>query len=242
MSATNTDTNTDTNTATPTLEELQAEKARLVSALHKAREDAKAAKSAALAPVRKALGLDDNADLGAILRSIEDHTSAVGSLVAERTAALVQERDAAKAEAAKARDRWASDRIDHALAEALRESRIIPDFLQETVEHTRGMFEVTDDGRVLTRSDVPGVIGGATAAQFVLGQLRAMKPGLWPKSQGGGAVGGRHAPPLGDTSCFRSKNITAIARFADRYGVDAAIQQGRAHGLDVSWLKRGGGR
>ena len=72
------------------------------------------------------------------------------------------------------------------------------DLDHEDVMMYSGMFEISDDGNVVTRDGV-GVAPGLDADAW-LGELQERKPHWWPASQGGGARG------TGGGGGFQGKN------------------------------------
>ncbi|MGD9791708.1 MAG: hypothetical protein AB7Q00_13910 [Phycisphaerales bacterium] len=197
-------------------EELQQSVAKLAKALDAEREAHKATKSQLTA-----------ASAGEI-----------DKILAERLAPVENERDAAREEAKANRSRWADDRRDRAITEALSASGCLADFIPEALAYARQHFVVSDTGEVRT-IEADGVCPGLDANQYVLGQLRSMKPGLWPRTIGGGASGSGRATPLSlDLGCFRDGNMTGIARFASIYGNELAARECRRHGINADFLMR----
>lgn len=186
------------------------------------------------------LGLPDNAPAETITARIGD----VEKTVTDRTAALTTERDEARTRLANVESRWAGEKVDRALSDALTRSGMIADNAADALALARPLFVLSDKGDVVTKADTAGVIPGANPDQWIIAQLRTLRPHWWPKSMGGGAVGGsRGGAMMGDTSCFKpgpTWNITAQAAFERKHGTRAAEMAARQHGSTPFGL--GGGR
>lgn len=218
----------DTSTTTTDSTDADAQSvAKLTAALKAEREAHKATRAQYLAPIRSALGLDDTAGLDAVTSALSTRLGDTDKLVAERTAALTAERDAAQASAASLQAERNSDRIDHAITAALARSGIKPECADDAAAHCRAVLGVNDKGEVCTVA-APGVVPGMTADQWIIGQLRAMRAHYWPLSTGGGARGG--SLPVGNAgndSCFKPGPTWSVSRqfaFESQYGAAAARQ------------------
>lgn len=177
------------------------------------------------------LGLPDNAPAETITARIGD----VEKTITDRTAALTTERDEARTRLADVESRWAGEKVDRALTDALARSGVLADFRDDALAIARNSFGVNERGEVVTKAGVAGVIPGATPDQFVIGQLRSMKPAYWPKSAGGGAMGGssRGSRYVGDDSCFRpgpTWNLSQQISFEKRHGKQASEAAARRYG------------
>lgn len=229
----------------PTAEDV----AKLSSALEKAREEHKADK-AKHGEFRKALaakfGLAEDAAPDAILARLGE--SDAEKIIAERLAPVAKERDEANARAAAAESRWASDRIDRALSDALRKSGVRPELVEPALALARPLFTVDPkSGAVQTKADAANTLPNVGAEAWAFGECRAKFPSFYPPNVSGGARGSAGVGPgtPGDASCFRpgspTHSMTNMARFVDQHGTEAAIRACRVHGIaPPSWLTRGG--
>jgi hypothetical protein len=224
---------------TPTVDDLQASVQRLQTALNREREDHKATKAQQLAPVRTALGLPEDAPLDTITTTLSQRLGDIDAQVNAKTENIAAERDAAVAEAAKVRDEWNAHRIDAAVQLALQTSGIRPECFADATTILRGALEATEKGVVRTKA-APNIVPGQTPEQFIAGQLKSLRPHYWPTSVGGGARGGGvHPTTGGDTSAFRTGNVTGMMAYIARHGERAAIEACRRSGVPVPSFLRG---
>ncbi|QYU70314.1 hypothetical protein J4558_09440 [Leptolyngbya sp. 15MV] len=185
--------------------------------------------------VRESLGLKPDADDKAIMGALKSRDD----IVAEKTAALLAERDGAVKRASELESRWNAERLDRALGEALKASGMVPANHEDAANLMRPLFDVQPDGRVLTKA-APNVVPGQTPEQFVLSQLRSMRGHWWAPSQGGGARGSASTlgSAAGDASCFDPKSptysVTRQAQFEARFGTDAARRAARRFGQSLA--------
>lgn len=203
-----------------------------IKALKAEREAHKQTRAELLGPVRKALGLGDDAGVDAIVSALAAKVPEAEALIAERTKTLTAERDAAVAERDAIKAERAAEKIAAALSAAFEKSGAKPEHKADFLLLARGVFTVDESGRVVTRKDAADTLPGVDPAQWIVSQLRAQRPHYWPVSVGAGATGGRSGIPLGDTSCFNPRspayNLTDQIRYEKRYGkpaADAAIRQ-----------------
>lgn len=171
-----------------------------------------------LASIRQALALGDDADPAAVLATLGTRLGDSETLVAERTAALAAERDAATTRAAEIEQRCSAEKIDAALSAAWAGSGAIADNRADYLALARPLFTVDPKtGAVVTKADAPGTIPGAAPEQWVAGQLRSLRPHWWPLSKGGNARGaGLEVDRGGGIACFdpRSPAFSVTRQFA----------------------------
>ncbi|QOI99247.1 MAG: hypothetical protein HRU70_01575 [Phycisphaeraceae bacterium] len=183
------------------------------------------------------LGLPDNAPAETITARIGD----VEKTITDRTAALTTERDEARTRLADVEGRWAGEKVDRSISDALSRSGMIADNATDALALARPLFVLSEKGEVVTKADAAGVIPGATPDQWIIAQLRTLRPHWWPKSAGGGASGGsRGGMAMGDDSCFRpeSWNVTLQARYEKLHGTRAAEAAARRYGTTPFGLGR----
>lgn len=214
---------------------------KLQAALQAERDAHKATKAQYLAPIRTALGLGEDANLDTITATLGTRLGDADKIVADRTASLTAERDAAVAERDKISGERNAEKIDAAISAALSKSGIIAQNTEDATLILRGVLEVNKDGRVVTKA-APNVVPGQSAEQFVMGQLKTMRTHYWPGNTSGGARGGSHSAPSGlDVSAFRTGNVTKMMAAIAAHGERAIMDACRRQGIAVpSWI--GGGR
>ncbi len=215
----------------PTAEDI----AKLTSSLERSREENKtdrAKHGEFRKTVATRLGLAEDAAPDAILARLGETDAE--KVIAERLTPVAKERDEAKARAADVESRWAGEKVDRSLTDALSRSGMIAANRDDALALARPLFALSDKGEVVTKADAAGVIPGASPDQWIVAQLRAMRPHWWERSVGGGATGGsRGAASVGDDSCFKpgaTWNLTAQAQFERRYGTRAADSAARRYG------------
>jgi predicted transcriptional regulator len=178
--------------------------------------------------VRTALGLGDDADDAAILAALGNTT---------------KERDEAKSRADTIAAERDGERMDAEIRHALGKSGIIAQNTDDAAAILRGVLEVKE-GRVVTKA-APNVVPGQTVEQFIVGQLRSLRPHYWPASAGAGAKGGGPIPSAGaDVSCFKpggtlTDQMAVVARVGERAVIDSLRRAGI---VPPAWLTKGGGR
>jgi hypothetical protein len=96
------------------------------------------------------------------------------------------------------------------------------------------VFEITEDGKVLTRDNV-GVTPGVNATAW-LQDLREKRPHWWPESVGGGSRGARGGgAPGGPDNPWSSEgwNMTKQGQFLREHGAEKAKKAAEAAGTTV---------
>jgi hypothetical protein len=181
----------------------------------------------------KALGLGDDATPDTILATL---TTRLGD--ADK---ITTERDAAVAEVAKIKGEANTARVEAEIKAAVTKAGIFAHSTDDAATILRGVLEVTDKG-VVTKA-APNVVPGQTAEQFIVGQLRTLRPHYWPTSVGAGAKGAGYAAHAGpDVSCFEpGGRLTDQMSVVGRAGEQATIEACRRAGImPPAWLTGGG--
>lgn len=181
-----------------------------------------------------------------IARSIWRLNSAASSAFAKSPSMMMgsritTERDAAVAEVAKIKADANTARVEAEIKDAVTKAGIFAHSTDDAATILRGVLEVTDKGEVRTKA-APNVVPGQTAEQFIVGQLRTLRPHYWPASIGAGAKGAGFAAHAGpDVSCFKGGTLTAQYALVARVGERAAIEACRRSGIvPPAWLIGGG--
>jgi hypothetical protein len=126
--------------------------------------------------------------------------------------------------------------VTDAMRKATKKAKILPEAEDDVLMYS-GMFEISDDGSVVTRDGV-GVAPGLDADAW-LGEIQERKPHWWPASQGGGARG------TGGGSGFQGKNpwtaegwnMTEQGKLLKDKGKEYADRMAAAAGTTVGGLK-----
>ncbi len=79
--------------------------------------------------------------------------------------------------------------IRDALLTVATESKVLPTAIEDIMLLGENVFEVSEEGKVLTRSEVNNVTPGLDPSVW-LGMMVDKRPHWWPMSEGGGAGGG----------------------------------------------------
>jgi hypothetical protein len=112
--------------------------------------------------------------------------------------------------------------IERAIRDAAVGATIYPTAVSDAVLQGSRVFEMTEDGRVITK-DVPGVVPGLTPKEWFK-DMQEKAPHWWPISVGGGSRGGPGAP-LGRANNPWSKeawNMTKQGAYLKEYGEEKA--------------------
>jgi hypothetical protein len=113
--------------------------------------------------------------------------------------------------------------VERSIREAAATAKLVPTAVSDAVLQGSRVFEVTDEGRVITK-DVPGVVPGLTPTEW-LKDMQEKAPHWWPPSVGGGSRGGNANGPLGRANNPWSKegwSITKQGQYIREFGEDKA--------------------
>jgi hypothetical protein len=122
--------------------------------------------------------------------------------------------------------------IHDAVRGAFTESKGLGSALEDALMYAERMFEVTEDGKVVTRDNV-GVTPGLDAKLWLQDMVQR-KPHWWPSSSGGGA-GGSGGGGNFDKNPWSKEHwsLTAQGQVVREKGVDKANQMAKAAGSFV---------
>lgn len=124
------------------------------------------------------------------------------------------------------------DSVDSAIEAA----KIIPSAREDVRLLAERMFEVNEDGKVVTKDGV-GVTPGV-AADIWLQEMMPKRPHWWPESQGGGAKGAKAGMSVARNPWSASHwNVTEQARYIQEHGMEKAQQLAALAGSIVGATK-----
>jgi hypothetical protein len=114
--------------------------------------------------------------------------------------------------------------VERTLREAAVESKVIAPAISDVVLNGTRIFELTDEGKVITR-DVPGVTPGLTPKEW-LKDKQESSPHWWPASIGGGAKGGAGGTNTGANNPWSKEgwNLTAQGAYLKANGEAKAAE------------------
>lgn len=122
-------------------------------------------------------------------------------------------------------------KIKDALRAAGVELKVVDTAYDDVAMYGERIFDVLDDGSVVTKDGV-GVTPGLDPKAWLTDQQKA-RPHWWPQSVGGGAGGGKG--PGGVTNPWSKDgwNLTAQGAFTRTHGEEAARNMAKAVGSDI---------
>jgi hypothetical protein len=160
-----------------------------------------------LAPVER-----DNKNLKA---KVEELTTLVGTLQAEKT------------------QRQIGDKVGEACASA----KVLQEAMPDVKLLANAVFEVTEDGSVLTKENPFGITPGL-ASDVWLSEMQEKRPHWWPRSTGGGAAGsGGPGGMKGNPWSHDSWNLTEQGKYIKEHGIEKAEQMAKTAGTSVGGRK-----
>lgn len=119
--------------------------------------------------------------------------------------------------------------IHDAVRKARIASKVIDTAEDDVLMLAERVFELTEDGRVVTKDKV-GVTPGIEA-DIWLQEMQEKRPHWWPESQGGGAKGGKPGTPTGDNPwSAKHWNLTKQGQYIVQHGEAKAEQMAKAAG------------
>lgn len=213
--------------------------AKLREALRKERDDHKATKTALSvfrADVARVTGLGEDAPI----EQIGERLTQTDKLIQEKTSALSTERDEAIKRADTLLSERKAERVEAAIDASLRRAGIKPECAEDARAILRGAVEVDDKSGEVRTKTAPNVVPGQNVDQFIVGQLRTMRPHYWPASVGGGAKGssGGGADSSANTDCFNPDSprysLTEMGRYLRTHG-QTAFDRARARYGGGKW-------
>lgn len=120
-----------------------------------------------------------------------------------------------------------SGTIETEIRKAAEAAKVVPTAIDDIVAIGRGVFEVSEDGNVVTRDNVGSVPG--IGVDVYLTDMKEKRPHWWPASQGGGANGGEGGGGTGTNPwSMKDWNLTAQGLMVREQGVEKATQMAKA--------------
>lgn len=123
-------------------------------------------------------------------------------------------------------------KVEGAIRKAAEAKKVLGTAIDDVVVIGQNLFEVTDDGKIVTRDNV-GVTPGIEADVW-LTDMQEKRPHWWPASQGGGANGGGNAGKFTENPWSDANwNLTKQGEVLRTQGTDKANQMAKAAGTTV---------
>lgn len=123
--------------------------------------------------------------------------------------------------------------VEQALRDAAIAAKVIPTAIDDAVMYGARVFEVTEDGRVVTKDNAgnAGATPGIEAKDW-LKDMQERRPHWWPASQGGGAGGGRGGAGNRASNPWTAENwnITDQGKYVTTHGAEKAAAAAAAVG------------
>ncbi len=126
--------------------------------------------------------------------------------------------------------------IGDQVRQQLVETKAIPHAHEDAMFLAERVFEVTEDGQVLTKDGV-GVTPGSSVKDWIM-EMQPKRPHWWPESNGGGASGGSSGQG-GAANPWKADNwnVTEQGKYLRAHGVDRATAAAKAAGTTLGGLK-----
>jgi hypothetical protein len=204
------------------LEELATVKTQLDAAIKDGKIDPEKQAAAQEAAIKRALGPVER-----------EKTQLQRDLDAARKTAAEKE-----AEVAALNNSIKRGKIEGALRDAAGAAKIVPYAVNDALRAGVDVFEIAEDGRILTRDNVTGVTPGIEPKDWFKDQ-QEVAPHWWPASQGGGAGGGRGGVGgMSDNPWTAANwNITKQGAFVRQHGEAKAQEAAKAAGVTLGATK-----
>lgn len=126
-----------------------------------------------------------------------------------------------------------SGKIETEIRKNAEAAKVVPSAIDDIVTIGKGIFEVQDDGAIVTRDSV-GVTPGV-GVDVYLTDMKERRPHWWPASEGGGANGsdgGNSA--LGDNPwTAKHWNLTNQGKMVTQHGIEKATQMAKTAGSHI---------
>ena len=155
------------------------------------------------------------------------------SPVERELAKIRKERDEAVEGIARYREQETRRTIGDSLRRAMRSAKVLPEAEEDVLLLGERVFEITDEGGVVTR-DLPGLAAGLDPTSW-LSEIQDRKPHWWPASVGGGASGSGSGGGFSGKNPWSAEawNMTEQARIYREKGAETASRMAQAAGTTV---------
>lgn len=224
----------------------QADIDRLQSALNREREEHKTVKSRLKAweefedPDKVKEKLDRVAELEVMAKGKEEIEKRLEELaegrVKSRLAPVERELNQVKrthAEAMAELEQLRRERVQRQVHDTVRSAaeklKALPTAVSDILLLADAVFEVTEDGQILTKENPYGVTPGL-AADVWLQEMQDKRPHWWPPSQGGGAAGSNGGTGTANPWSAANWSMTEQSRYIQANGLAKAEQMAKAAG------------
>lgn len=153
--------------------------------------------------------------------------------VERENARLKQEREALLGENTSLKGEAKQRKVHDALRSALAAAKVLPEAHEDALVLSDRLFEVTEDGKVVTRDNV-GVTPGLDPKAWLI-EIQAKKPHWWPANVGGGAKGGNAGGIVGGKNPWSAEhwNLTEQGNYMRAHGREKAEQLAKQAGTTV---------
>lgn len=128
--------------------------------------------------------------------------------------------------------------VDTAIRDAAAASKVIATAIDDAVLNGSRVFEVAEDGRVLTRDNIAGVTPGLEPKEWFK-DMQEKRPHWWPQSVGGGSQGGRGGQISRSENPWSAEgwNLTKQGQMVTQHGVAKATEMAKAVGSKLGDTK-----
>jgi hypothetical protein len=203
------------------LSELEATKAQLATAITDGKIDPEKNAAAIDAAVKRALGPVER-----------EKTQLQRDLDAARKAGEMKTAEVLALEGS-----IKQTKMEGTLRDAALDGKVLPTAIDDAVMVGSRMFELAEDGRMLTKDNV-GVTPGLDAKEW-LKDMKEKRPHWWPLSQGGGARGGGGGPTSRADNPFTQEgwNVSRQGQAIKTLGLAKAAEMAKAAGVEIGATK-----
>lgn len=211
----------DPETVPAQIAELEETKAQLEAAIADGKVDPKKNEAAIEAAVKRALGP-------------VERTLAQTRTELENTKKQVTERDSMITEL---NTGIRQGKIDGTIRDAAIAAKVVGTAIDDAVLVSSRVFEIAEDGRILTRDNV-GITPGLTPAEYFK-DMQEKRPHWWPQSVGGGSsgAGGRGTNRLDNPWTKEGWNVTRQGQVVKQVGAAKAAEMAKAAGVSLGAVR-----
>jgi hypothetical protein len=124
-------------------------------------------------------------------------------------------------------------KVETAIRKAAEAAKVVPSAVEDLVVIGQGIFEVSEDGVVVTKDGVGATPG--VGVDVYLTDMKDKRPHWWPASQGGGGMGdGRDSGGAGNNPwSAKHWNLTEQGKVVREKGMEKANQLAKSAGVHV---------